>query len=113
MFGWFSEASNCASRLKRARRSGSAANSSGRKDLQRDIAIEPRIARAILAHPARADEGDDLVGAESSPRGKRHGLLSERARIIGRLQVRRNCRRAAWLARQELPTSNRGSSISA
>ena len=36
------------------------------QDLQRDVAIEPRIARAIhLAHAARADERDDFVGAEA------------------------------------------------
>ena len=33
--------------------------------LDRDLAAEPRVARAIdLAHPARAERRDDLVGAE-------------------------------------------------
>ena len=37
------------------------------QDLDRDVAIEPRIARAIhLAHPAHADLGRDLVGTETS-----------------------------------------------
>ena len=36
------------------------------QDLQRDIAIELRIARTeYLAHPARADAGDDFVDAEA------------------------------------------------
>ena len=35
------------------------------EDLQRDVATELRVARAIdLAHAAGADRGDDLVGAE-------------------------------------------------
>jgi hypothetical protein len=33
--------------------------------------------RDNLAHAARADEGDDLVGAESSPQVKRHLELPE------------------------------------
>ena len=36
------------------------------EDLDRDGAIEPRVARAIdLAHAARADERDDFIGAET------------------------------------------------
>ena len=36
------------------------------QDFQRDVAIELRIARAeYLAHPARADAGDDFVDAET------------------------------------------------
>ena len=35
------------------------------EDLDGDGAIEPRIAGAIhLAHAARAEQGDDLIGAE-------------------------------------------------
>ena len=37
------------------------------QDLDRDVALQPRITRAIhLAHPARADGGQDLVGANSN-----------------------------------------------
>ena len=66
MFGWFSEASICASRWNRARRSGSLANDVG-QDLDRDVAIQLRVARAIdLAHAAGADRHDDFVRAEAS-----------------------------------------------
>ena len=45
------------------------------QDLDRDHAIEPGIARPIhFAHAARADEGDDFVGAELCPGRQRHGL---------------------------------------
>ena len=37
-----------------------------RQDFDRDVAADAGVMRAIhLAHPARADAGDDLVGAES------------------------------------------------
>ena len=37
-----------------------------RKDLQRDVAIEVRVTRAIdLAHPARAQRHGDLVDTEA------------------------------------------------
>ena len=43
------------------------------QDLQRDVAIQTRVPRAIhLAHPARADQGGDFVGAETSSRGEHH-----------------------------------------
>ena len=55
MWGWLSEASTRASRSKRARRSGSLAKTS-RQDLDRDVATELGVARAIdLAHPAGAE----------------------------------------------------------
>jgi hypothetical protein len=45
------------------------------QDFQRDVAIEPHIARAIhVAHAARANQGRCLVGAESGARRKRHLL---------------------------------------
>ena len=72
MCGWFSEASSWASRWKRARRSGSAAKSS-RQDLQRDVAIQPRVARAVdLAHAAGAERRQNLVRTDASAAGKRH-----------------------------------------
>jgi hypothetical protein len=46
------------------------------KDLDRDVAIKPRIARALhLTHAARAERGKDFVRPESSADGKRHGQL--------------------------------------
>ena len=44
-----------------------------RQDLQRDVAIQLRVARAIdLAHAAGAEEREDFVGAEARTRGQRH-----------------------------------------
>ena len=41
--------------------------------LDRDIALEPRVVGSIhLAHPARADRGHNLIGAEAGARGQRH-----------------------------------------
>ena len=46
----------------------------GRQDFDRDVATEPRVARPIdLPHPARANERDDLVGAESNAGREGHG----------------------------------------
>ena len=65
MLGWLSEASSRASRSKRARRSGSRGESR-RQRLDRDHAVEPRVAGAIdLAHAARAERRQDLVVAET------------------------------------------------
>ena len=42
--------------------------------LQRDVAIQLQIARPVdLAHPARADLGDDLIRAETRAGSERHG----------------------------------------
>ena len=44
-----------------------------REDLERNIAIQLEIARAIdLAHPAGAEGGEDLVRTESRASGKSH-----------------------------------------
>ena len=65
MFGWFSDASVCASRVNRASRSGLFANEVG-QDFERDIAIQLRIARAIdLSHAAFADRRGDFVDSET------------------------------------------------
>ena len=46
----------------------------GRQDLDRHLAMETRVARAIdLAHPSCAQRTDDLVGAELRAGRKRHG----------------------------------------
>src|SRR3989442_6299022 len=38
----------------------------GRQHLDRDLAVQPRVAGAIdLAHSPRTERGDDLVGAEA------------------------------------------------
>ena len=45
----------------------------GGQDLDRDVAVEPRIARAIdLAHSSGAERRNDLVVTEAGPRGKWH-----------------------------------------
>ena len=50
------------------------AGNAGRQDLDRDVAIEPRVARAVdLAHAAGADRGDHLIRPESG--AGRHGAL--------------------------------------
>ena len=72
MLGWFRAEAARASVSKRARRSASRA-SSGRQDLDRDVAREPRVARPVhLAHAARAEGPDDLVGGEPRPGGQGH-----------------------------------------
>ena len=44
------------------------------QDLERDVALERRVARAIhLAHAARTERGQDLVRPELIPGGKSHG----------------------------------------
>jgi len=46
------------------------------KNLQRDVTIEFRVPRAIdLAHPTRAERGDDLVGSEARAWRKPHRLV--------------------------------------
>src|SRR5580765_3433528 len=45
----------------------------GGQDLDSDVAIEPRVLRAVnLTHPSSADGGDDLVGTKASPGSERH-----------------------------------------
>ena len=46
-----------------------------REDLDRDVAVEPRVARPVdLPHPARAERRQDLVGSEARAGRKRHSL---------------------------------------
>jgi hypothetical protein len=64
----------CASRRKRASRSGSVAKTSGRI-FRRDVAIEFAVPRPIdLAHPAGPEQRDDFVRPEPSASGQRHEL---------------------------------------
>ena len=72
--GWFSDASTCASRSKRARRSASLAKISG-QDFDCDVAAQPDVASAIdFAHPAGAKWTGDLVRAEACAHRKGHGM---------------------------------------
>ena len=92
MLGWFSEARTCASRWKRATRSGSCVNSVG-QELQRHVATEPRVAGAVdLAHAAGAQQAGDLVGAEAGAWRKAardwRGLYGERGAERPRRKIR-------------------------
>jgi hypothetical protein len=45
----------------------------GRQDLDGDVAVQPRVARAIdLAHAAGTERGEDFVRAETRPDGQGH-----------------------------------------
>ncbi|MEJ2422819.1 MAG: hypothetical protein P8018_14150 [Acidobacteriota bacterium] len=75
MCGWLRLEMVFASRSKRCLKSGFAARSEGRilmatsrsRRLDGDLAFETRVLRPVdLAHAARAERADDLVGAESS-----------------------------------------------
>jgi len=44
-----------------------------RQKLERDIALEPRVARPVdLSHAARSKRGDDLVRPDAKTRTERH-----------------------------------------
>ena len=61
MFGWLRLARICASRVNRARRSGSLREGVG-EDLQGDLAVELGVGGLPdLAHAALAEEGGDVV----------------------------------------------------
>ena len=65
---------SCAPRGRTAARSFGVGEYVDRQDLDRDGAIEPRVARLVdLAHAAGADGGDDLVRAESGAWGDGRG----------------------------------------
>ena len=50
------------------------------QDLEGDGAVEPRVLRAVdLAHPARPEGGQDLVGPELGARFERHGFPKDGA----------------------------------
>ena len=73
MFGWESAATVLRLALEAAHAArGSDAVRLG-QDLERDVAVEPRVARAVdLAHAARAEGRDDLVRAEAGPLRETH-----------------------------------------
>ena len=65
MLGCESAATACASRSNRASRSGSVGKER-RQDLDRDVAVEPCVARAVdFAHAAGGDRRDDLVRSQA------------------------------------------------
>ena len=73
MFGWFRDASVWASRVK-PRQPVGIVREGVRENLERDIAIQLRIARAKdLAHAAFADRRGDVVGAKARAGGKCQG----------------------------------------
>ena len=80
MFGWWSWARSCASRSNLARRSSSSVKAGG-QDLDRDVALELGVGRAVdLPHAAFAELVGDLVGAEPSPD---HGVPITGASLSG------------------------------
>ena len=87
MFGWFSAASVCASRVKR--HSIGVTRKSVRDDLQRDLAIQLGIAGAIdLPHTAHAEQRDDFIRAEASAGSERRGRQSCREFSVNRAERR-------------------------
>jgi hypothetical protein len=69
----------------------------GRKNLDRDVAVQPGVARAIdLAHAASSDRRDDFVGPETIANSKGHGdpddlltlIVVGRDRILGKARHR-------------------------
>ena len=65
MFGCESAATALASRSKRASASAFGGQMGG-EDLDRDVPVELRVPRAVdLAHPARAEGREDLIGAKA------------------------------------------------
>jgi hypothetical protein len=69
MFGWLSDASDCASRPSAL---GGRILFSAERSLQRDVTVQSRVASAIdLAHGSGAQWRDDLVGADACTGGQR------------------------------------------
>ena len=74
MFGWLRLARICASRVNRARRFRIRREGVG-EDLQGDLTVELSVGGLPdLAHPARAEEGGDVVEPEAVTGGQGHGL---------------------------------------
>jgi hypothetical protein len=72
MCGWLSEETARASRSKRARASGGVGEV-GRQDLDGDFPRKPRVAGKVdLAHPARIEQRNDFIRAQSRARGQSH-----------------------------------------
>ena len=65
MFGWFSDEADRASCSNRLRRSG-VGGELGREDLDRDLAAQALVARAVdLAHASGPERREDLVRAKT------------------------------------------------
>jgi hypothetical protein len=74
MLGWLNAASVCAL-AREPRQAIGVAGERVREDLQRDVAIERRIAGAVdLPHAAFADQRRDFVDAETVASRQRHGV---------------------------------------
>ena len=72
MLGWFKSAGGPGLLLEAAQAIG-VGGEGGRQDLDRDVAAEARVLGAVdLPHAARADGGEDLVGAEAGTGGEGH-----------------------------------------
>ena len=72
MLGWFRAEAARASFSNRLRRSGSEDNA-GRQDLDRDVALKPRVPGPVdLSHPAGAERAQQLVRAKPRTRGNGH-----------------------------------------
>ena len=75
MLGWESDPARRASCSKRRRRSGLCAELGG-QHLDRDVAAEAGVARAVdLAHPAGAEKAEDLVRPETRTHRDGHDRL--------------------------------------
>ena len=60
------------------------------QNLQRDVAIELRVAGAVdLAHAARANQRDDLIRAETGTGRERHGGTGEYRAITSSVETAR------------------------
>ena len=82
-----------ASRWKRARRSTSCAKVSG-QDLDRDVAVQFRIARAkYLPHPPFADLGRDFVNAEARAGSQGQSVTQLYERVAARTGITPRARR--------------------
>ena len=82
MLGWLRDASDLRLALKPREPIG-VAREQIRQNLDRDIAIELRVPRAIhLAHAARADRRDDFVRAEMGAGSQGHRASDEREAFI-------------------------------
>ena len=75
MCGWFSGGDRPRLALEALAQRRDRGDSAAGSTLIATVAIEPRVARAIhLAHAARAERREDLVGAETRTGGETHKL---------------------------------------
>src|SRR5262249_27100782 len=78
----------------------------GGEHLDRDRPLEARVAGAVdLAHPAGTSLGQDLVGAEASAGGERHGFLRVSAQWTSTL-IGSSRDEIRWLTMKRFPSGN-------